>query len=467
MKIDEVFEEVKYEDDQHEFKSILNRDDPIKWAKTLVAFANGEGGSMYVGVNDDREVFGLSIKDIDEAKNLVDLVNDRHIFPHIKIRFRVVSVDDNAERFVLVIMVSSCDSIVRYKAGDHNETVYIKGDGNAKAASPEDIIALSKRRLGVDNYVTNNYYDEIDFQNYLELCSEFREDHSRPSIKELKSRELVTTDGYIKSGLLMFRDDYDGDDSLVVCRLWRGLDKAGTVLDRKEYKGPLSYVLSSSLTFIEKNTKVGWQKLPYGGRKEIRSYPKEAIREAVVNAIAHRDYSISGTQIDIDIFDDRIDIVSPGSWLLPRPYNEYPIGSIPSIRRNSVISIALDVANLMERGGTGFLTMIKSYECYAKEKQPVVMLYPGFLDLRLFDLLYDGAYEIEPDRYDKEREAVIMALKTGPKTTSKLQEYSRYKSRSTLISKVIDPLIQEGIIERVGNRKSPSSYIRLKKKNQN
>ena len=58
----------------------------------------------------------------------------------------------------------------------------------------------------------------------------------------------------------------------------------------------------------------------------------------MVNAIADRDYSISGTQIDVDIYSDRIEIVSPGSWLLPKDYNAYPAGSIPSIRRNAIIA---------------------------------------------------------------------------------------------------------------------------------
>lgn len=110
----------------------------------------------------------------------------------------------------------------------------------------------------------------------------------------------------------------------------------------------------------------------------------------MVNAVAHRDYSIAGTQIDVDIYDDRMDIVSPGSWLLPRSYEEYPVGTIPSIRRNSIIAACLDAANLMERGGTGFLTMTESYRKYPENLQPVVMIYPGFLDLRLFDTLFES-----------------------------------------------------------------------------
>lgn len=86
--------------------------------------------------------------------------------------------------------------------------------------------------------------------------------------------------------------------------------KLTSVLDTERIKGPLSKCLRYALNFIERNTKTGWKKTQNGGREEVRSYPKEAM----VNAIAHCDYSINGTQIDVDIYSDRIDIISP--WFM-------------------------------------------------------------------------------------------------------------------------------------------------------
>ena len=261
----------------------------------------------------------------------------------------------------------------------------------------------------------------------------------------------------------MFKDDYSGDDSLISCRLWKGTNKAGSVLDSRRYKGSLAKVFKNAITFIERNTRVGWEKTHNGGRKEIRSYPKEAIREALVNAIAHRDYSINGTQIDIDIFDDRIDIVSPGSWLLPKTYDDYPIGSIPSIRRNKIIAACLDTANLMERGGTGFQTIVESYRECGEEKQPGVLIFPGFLDLRLFDKLYQTDIEVEMNDIS-DNEKVLELLKLGDKSVKELQETLGYKNRGEFLKVVINPLIKDGEIYRNGSAKSPTSKICLSDK---
>lgn len=463
MRITELYPDVVAEDRKFEYKAALNLDAPVKWAKTIVGYANGDGGFLFVGVSNDGEAFGIGLDDIDRTKNLIATVNDRHIFPHVSISYMMRSVDEEAEKFVLAVYVVPSDSIVRYREGDFNETVYIKGDGNSTPATPEDIISLSKRKYGVDNASSDILYSEEEWTEYIDLCREFRKDQSAPTLKELQNEEIVTKDGFAKSGFLMFKDDYAGEDSLLCCRLWRGKNKAGTVLDSDRFKGSLAQVLRNALNFVERNTKTGWRKTEKGGREEIRSYPKEAIREAMVNAIAHRDYAIAGTQIDVDIYSDRIDIVSPGSWLLPKSYDEYPAGTIPSIRRNSIIAACLDVANLMERGGTGFQTMIESYQDSAENLQPVVSIYPGFLDLRLFDRLYEPVTQAEDTDQMPDTKKVIHYLKEkGPKSVKELQAFIGYSQRNRFLKNIINPLIESGAIYRDGNIKSPTARICLR-----
>ena len=463
MKISELYLDVVSEDLDYEYKAQLNPDNPIKWAKTIVGYANGKGGIMFVGVSNDGEAFGIELDEIDKTKNLIARINDRHIFPHVRIRYMMRSVDANAERFVLAVNVAPADSVVRYREVDLNETVYIKWDGNSTPATPEDIISLSKRKYGVDNETSEILYEENSWKEYLDLCKEYREGSSMPTMKDLQNEEIISKDGYAKSGFIMFGDNYEGDDSLICCRLWKGKDKTGTVLDSGRYKGSLAKVFQNALSFIERNTKTGWRKTEYGGREEVRAYPKEAIREALVNAIAHRDYSIAGTQIDVDIYSDRIDIVSPGSWLLPKSYDQYPVGSIPSIRRNSIIAACLDVANLMERGGTGFQTMVESYSSSAEHLQPVVLIYPGFLDLRLFDRSYEDSatYVLNEELSDSQK--VLELLRTeGPKHVKELQAVTNYKSRSQFLTEILNPLIDDEVIYRDGKVKSPKALIKLK-----
>ena len=462
MKITEIYNDVINENLYYEYKAELNREKPMKWAKTIVGYANGNGGVMFVGVSNDGEAFGLDLYEIDETKNLVAKINDRNIFPHARVQYSMRSVDDKAERFVLGIHVLPADSILRYREGDFNEKVFTKGDGNALPATPEEIIALAKRKYGIDNETTDIRYDESKWTEYVDLCREYRDDSNAPTVKELQNEEVISKDGYVKSGLLMFKDGYEGEDSLICCRLWRGKKKTGVVLDSDRFRGSLASVFRNTLKFIERNTKTGWRKTENGGRESVRSYPKDAVREALVNAMAHRDYSIAGTQIDVDIYCDRIEIVSPGSWLLPKGYEEYPLGSIPSIRRNTIIAACFDVANLMERGGTGFQTIMEAYEDCDETMQPVVSIYPGFLNLCLRDKLYDDIDQESEMLSMSDPEKILELLRVdGPKPVKELQEITSYKSRSQFLTEVINPLLEAGIVIRDGNVKSPKSVIKL------
>ena len=464
MKIKELYPDVIAENLNYEYKAVLNPDNPIKWAKTIIGYANDRGGILFVGVSNDGEAFGIDLEEIDKTKLLISRINDRHIFPHVKVTYMMRSVDAEAEHFVLAVKVAPAESVIRYREGDYNETVYVKGDGNATPATPEEIISLSKRKYGVDNETSEIEYHEKYWSEYINLCKEYRQDQSVPSVKELQNEEIVSKDGYAKSGFVMFSDGYDNDDTMICCRLWKGKNKTGVVLDSSRLRGSLTRVFVGALNFIERNTKTGWIKTENGGRDEVRSYPKEAIREALVNAIAHRDYSIFGTQIDVDIYSDRIEIVSPGSWLLPKDYDEYPAGSIPSIRRNSIIAACLDVANLMERGGTGFQTMMEAYRTSPEEIQPVVSIYPGFLNLRLFDRLYSGeSIELDFEGLTNTEKVIAMLKMEGPKSVKDLQQAMHYRSRSQFLKDVINPMMESGDIYRDGKPKSPTSLIKIKK----
>lgn len=196
MKMSELYPDVISEDLDYEYKAQLNPENPIKWAKTIVGYANDKGGIMFVGVSNAGEAFGIELDEIDKTKNLIARINDRHIFPHARIRYMMRSVDANAERFVLAVNVAPADSVVRYREGDFNETVYIKGDGNSTPATPEDIISLSKRKYGVDNETSEILYEESGWKEYLDLCREYRKASTVPTIKELQNEEIISKDGY-------------------------------------------------------------------------------------------------------------------------------------------------------------------------------------------------------------------------------------------------------------------------------
>lgn len=471
MKISEIHPEITLEDSEYEFKAHLNKENPLSWAKALVGFANGNGGYILVGVSDDGQAFGLPSKEIDETKNLISMINDRNIFPHIRYELCTESVDKNAEHFILVIKVFPSDSIVRYREGAFNETVFVKGNGNTVPANPEEIAALSKRKYGVDCSKTEIIYAPEQWTAYNQMCNEFRENHDAPSVKELQSAGIVTPDGYVKSGFLMFKDGYDGNDTAIHCRLWKGTGKSAYALDRKFFRASISENFLSAIDFLEKNTKIGFKKLSNGGRQDVRSYPKEALREALVNAIAHRDYSLYGTQVDVDIYDDRIDITSPGSWMLPKRFEDYDEFSIPSIRRNEIIASCFDVANLMERSGSGFQTIFDSYKSYDKKYQPSVNCYEGYFILRLHDVLYDQTDSDQIDfqscsdfeGFTEDQKNVILSLSENPKGIRELQDNSSYSSRSGFMKAVIKPLLDKGVIQRNGNEKSKTAVYYLKK----
>lgn len=432
------------ENKSYEFKLKLeNGDDKIeKWAKTLVGFANTSSGYMLVGVTNDGYAPGLNAEEIDKTKNLILLTINRHIFPHISVDFE--TIDCAKGKKVLSVFVDYVNEMVIYKAGDYNEKVYIRDNGATIPASISQILKLSKRKFGIDGQILNRQYEKKDFSAFHALAREYRVDHQEPSEKILINKEVVNQDGRITEGLSMFADGYVSDDTLVACRLWNGFDRGvDQAIDKKEFKGCLCNVFKDALEFVQRNSRSGFIKMKNGSRLDTFSYPEIALREAIVNALAHRDYSIYGTQVDIDIYKDRLEISSPGSWLLDKEPNEYEFDSIPSVRRNRIICSCFDTMGLMEKSGSG---LKKIYGIYKDldAKQPVLTNTPDFFKITFYDLLCTE--QAIPKIYGPYDVSILEFCRGVARSRDEIKNHIGYASSSNFLKMVLKPLLESGLL---------------------
>ena len=454
MKLYELFSNSEFEDLDLECKAVLNREEGKieKWAKSLSAFSNSGEGHIFVGADDDMDVFGLDRKEVDASKNLVLLTIDRHIFPHIKVFFNEINLPNG--RYLLDILVPSYPEIVCLRMGDYNERVYIRENGASVPASVAQILSLGKRKFGTDVKVLDRTFERKDYSKYLALAKRYRKDGSEPTKEDLITLEVLSEDGRIKEGLSMFSDAYDSDDSLLVCRFWNGYDKGvSEALDKKEFKGPLGETFLDAINFVKRNSSSGFIKLEDGSRRDTHAYPELALREVIINAIAHRDYSISNTQIDIDIYKDRLEISSPGSWLLASSPEHYSLYRIPSIRRNKIICGCFEAAGLMEQSASGLKKVANIYRNFP-EKTPFLDNERDYFSVTLYNLLFDGKEErVVVSRYEEE---TISFCSGVARSREEIQNHLGIQSRTYLSTHVLKPLIDKGLLRRTAPAKSPN-----------
>lgn len=184
------------------------------------------------------------------------------------------------------------------------------------------------------------------------------------SIGLLDINKNVTYAGVLFSDQGMLRQ------SRIFCTRWKGNEKGsidGDALDDKEYTGSIIALLDNAETFIKNNSKNQWT-IKGMMREEKTDYPREAVREALVNAIIHRDYQIIGSEIHVDMYDDRLEISSPGGMITGSKVQDLDLMKIPSIRRNNVISDLFSRLHLMERRGSGITRILRTYENFEKSQ---------------------------------------------------------------------------------------------------
>lgn len=178
-------------------------------------------------------------------------------------------------------------------------------------------------------------------------------------------------------------------------------------LDDKEYSGSLVSLLQNGTEFVKNNTKKRWKKTG-NGRVEMPEYPEQAVHEVIVNALIHRDYMEIGSEVHIDIFDDRMEVYSPGGMFDGSIVQELDTDNVASKRRNPVIADIFSRMHFMERRGSGFKKIKADYRHavnYRPEVEPMFRSTPtsffatlykrGIDDMKLSDFIGEAT------EYDK------------------------------------------------------------------
>ena len=183
---------------------------------------------------------------------------------------------------------------------------------------------------------------------------------------EFVSWGILDEAGKLTNAGALLADDSPMRQSRIFCTRWNGLTMTnglGEAIDDIELEGSVIGQLQDAVTFIRNNSHKRWWK-ENDHREELPDYPERAVTETVANAIIHRDYMQMGSEIHVDMYDDRLEIYSPGGMMDGKLIQQLNPLTVPSKRRNPLLADFFSRLGLMERRGSGMRKIIDAYKQY-------------------------------------------------------------------------------------------------------
>lgn len=431
-----------------EFKRDLSS--PRNVLKTLVAFANSAGGRLVVGVDDDHQVTGVA-SPLDEEERICNLIADA-IEPRLVPNVELASVGQHT---VLVVEVFPSSSRPHYLKQQGAEAgVYVRLGSSSRQAGPELIAELRRSAQGIvfdEQPMPALGPDDLDLDAAQRLFGPERKlDTKALTTLKLLCREqgrLVPTQGAV----LLFGKTRGQHfpDAWVQCGRFRGRDKV-EIFDQAEIHEPLPDAVAAIELFLKKHA---FKTARFGAmrREDVWSIPLTILREAIVNALVHCDYSQRGTPIRIAFFDDRIDIESPG-LLLPGMTVEDMKSGVSRIR-NPVIARVFRELHLIEQWGSG----VRRIFAEAREQglpEPVITEIATGLRLSIYlrepvpvaDGASAGKGAQSGARSGAQSDKILLLLSAEPLSANALVAGLGLKSKTGAFKRTVKELLDQGLI---------------------
>ena len=461
MKLEQLIGEAT----EYDKKVMLEVKKTMSWLKSVSAFANGVGGVLIFGIADDDSVVG-----IDDVKKAMEVISEQikvKMDPTPEVLLKAHLVDGKE---IVTLEVYRGEETPYYYVGEGNYTAYVRIGNESVMATATDLkrLVLRGKNRTYDSLVTDYSFDDYSFSKLK--AAYYKKTKKSMEMKDFESFGIVDKNGMLTNAGALLADESPIYCSRLFCTRWNGIDKASGVidaLDDEEYTGSLILLLEEGMNFARRNSKKMWKK-ESDRRVEYPEYPERSIFEGLVNGLVHRDYLDMGSEVHIDIFDDRLEIYSPGGMYDGTLIQDRDIDNVPSKRRNPVVADIFSRLDYMERRGSGFKKIMQAYEVepnYTEDKKPV--FYSNATEFRVIlknlnftdevlneknEVLDEVLNEVLDSGRTEMEIKVIKAILFSPRIKQKELAEQVGTSVST-IQRTIKKLVKEGKIVRVNGKR--------------
>lgn len=416
-----------YESETVELKQVYTPD--LK--KEIVAFANTNGGTIYIGVQDSGEIIGLDNTDF-VINQISNSLRDS-IRPDVSM-FTNIELIKEKNKFYIKLTVNQGTKKPYYltEKGLKPTGVYVRS-GTTSAPASEDAIRMMIRMSDGDSFEKNrSLIQELTFNK---LHEEFDKRKLELTEVQMKNLGILSFDGiYTNMGLLVS----DQCKHSVKLAIFQGTDKS-VFKDRKELTGSIFTQLSDAYKTIDfyNGTKATFHELL---RTDERDYPEDAIREALLNSIVHRDYSFSGSTL-INIYADRLEIISLGGLVSGLSLEAAILGA--SQPRNEKLANLFYSMKLIEAYGTGISKIISCYKG--------ILVQPKFKNVEGAFIVTLPNIHVQELKIEDEKYLPILKLFENKKEITRRDIEEVLNIGTTYSIKMINDMLDKALIKKVGN----------------
>ena len=446
MELEKLISECTADD----FKLMLEEKKPKSWLKSVSAFANGLGGSLFFGIDDDGIVKGL-----DDVQHVCESISCKirdYMDPLPDVEMIPQEIDGHE---ILQLKVSAGSYTPYYYVGDGQRVAFIRIGDESLPATAEQMVRLV---LKGSNKTYDSLHTDYKAEDYAFtiLANTFKTRTSQEwNKKYLLSFGLVAGSGNLTNAGALFADDCPLWQSRLYCTRWDGKAK-GDAINDAEFTGNVLMLLREAMNFVKSNTKKGWEKLP-NGRKNKPEYAERAVLEAMVNHFIHRDYTVMGGEVHLDIYDDRLTVTSPGGMYNGMLIQDLDIADVYSERRNPILANVMAQLDYMEKRGSG-LTRIcnetQALDGYKDELKPVFKSTPTQFQTIIFassdkQNVGDFVGDMSETKLTERQQKILNLIKDSP-TISAKQMSETLSVTTRTIERDLSLMKKAGVLKREG-----------------